>query len=216
MKNKMIIYIASAVALIGFFVAGSIFYKKSKNESYSFLVDQNFKIFVRDYSPRFGHPDAPVVVVEFLDPECESCRLMYPQVKELLKAFGEKVQLVVRYAPFHQNSMVAIMAIEAARLQGKYWESLELLFEKQPEWGNHHNPKPEMIFTYLPNLNLDMDKLKKDMNNADIQNNIKQDIIDLKELNIRGTPTFFVNGKPLDGFGIQYLREKIQKELQKL
>lgn len=213
MKNKALLYGVSALTLIAAFIGGTILYKNSKKDSIAFLASENAEIFVRDYSPKLGNESGKIYVTEFLDPECESCRVMYPQVKELLKSYGDKVQFVVRYAPFHKNSMVAIMALEAARLQGKYWEALELLFKRQPEWGDHHNPRPEMIFAILPDLNLDMEKLKNDMNNKDIQENIKQDITDLRKINIRGTPTFFVNGKPLDGFGIQYLREKISKEI---
>src|SRR5690606_28131327 len=119
--------------------------------------------FVREYSPRFGSENAKVILTEFLDPECESCRAFYPVVKSLLSEFGDKVQLVVRYAPFHQNSRVAIKALEAARFQGKYWESLELLFFHQPQWGDHHNPRPELIFEFLSQLGLNMEQLKSDM-----------------------------------------------------
>ena len=129
--------------------------------------------------------------------------------------FKGKVQLVVRYAPFHQNSQIAIRALEAARMQGKYWEALELLFEKQPEWGNHHNPRPELIFDFLQSLNLNMERLKKDMESPLITKMIEQDYEDLRILNVRGTPSFYVNGRPLLNFGIGPLTELVKEEVEK-
>jgi protein-disulfide isomerase len=142
--NKKIVTVAiSLVVLIGLFFLAKTFYQDRTQEKIDFLANQDSSIFVRDHSPRYGNPEAKVYLIEFLDPECESCRAFYPIVKQLLNQYKDKVQLVVRYAPFHHNSVIAIRALEAARMQNMYWESLELLFEKQPLWGDHQNPRPE-------------------------------------------------------------------------
>lgn len=214
MNSKLMMYLLSAVVLISVFVVGAIVYKNSQKESLSFLASKNSEIFVRDYSPRMGNPEAKVILTEFLDPECESCRTFYPIVKGLLSEFDNKVMLVVRYAPFHRNSKTVVKALEAARMQGKYWPALDILFYTQPNWGSHHNPRPELIFEYLPQVGLDMAKLKEDMNSAKIQEMIAQDERDLNTLNIRGTPTFFVNGKKLENFGESGLRELLRSEIE--
>ena len=90
---------------------------------------------------------------------------------------------------------------------------MELLFEKQPEWGSHHNPQVEKIFDYLPELGLDIEKLKADMQDPKIQDIIKQDSEDLRTLDVRGTPTFFVNGKMPSGFGMESLKDLIDQEV---
>ena len=155
-------------------------------------------------------------LIEFLDPECESCRAFYPHVKELIKEFEGKVQLVVRYAAFHGNSKIAIRALEAAKKQGKYWEALSLLFERQPEWGSHHHPRIDLIFEFLPSVGLDIKKLKEDMKDPNIDEIIKIDSEDLKTLGVRSTPTFFVNGKTPAGFGYAYLKELINGEIKRV
>lgn len=215
MNKTVLLYISGAVVLIGSFMIGSMYFEKAQKEQLSFLASSNSEIFVRDYSPRYGSKDAKVFLTEFLDPECESCRALYPAVKNLLKEFEGKVQLIVRYAPFHKNSKIAIGALEAARMQGKYWEALEMLFHYQPYWGNHHNPKPELIFEYLPNVGVDMARINLDMKSPKIQKMIDQDMEDLRKLNVRGTPTFFVNGRPLTNFGIKHLRQLIKEEVDK-
>ncbi|MCO4793375.1 MAG: thioredoxin domain-containing protein [Bacteriovoracaceae bacterium] len=214
MKNKKVLFAGAAVVLVVIFALAANFYKNYESERIGFLAQENASVFIRDHSPQYGNKDARVYLIEFLDPECESCRLFYPQVKSLLKEFGDKVKLVVRYAPFHRNSKIAIRALDGAKNQGKYWEALELLFKHQPEWGSHHNPQPEKIFEILPQLGLDMDRVRSDMKNPDIEKMIAQDIADLRKLNVRGTPTFFVNGKPVARFGIDALREAIQEAVK--
>jgi protein-disulfide isomerase len=214
MKNKLTIYLGTAGLFALLFFIGSRVYKNSQKNELSFLAKENNEIFVRDHSPRYGNKEAKIYITEFLDPECESCRAFYPQVKSLLKEYDGKVQLVVRYAPFHKNSKIAIRALEAAREQGKYWEALEMLFHYQPNWGNHHNPRPELIFEYLPKLGLDMEKLRTDMKDSKIENMMLQDTQDLRKLNVRGTPTFFVNGKAPENFGMNHLKELIKKEVE--
>ena len=152
-------------------------------------------------------------MVEFLDPECESCREFYPYVKMLLKENEGKIQLIVRYAPFHGNSRFVIRILEASRKQGKYWEVLENLFQYQPLWGSHHEPKPDLVWKYLPETGVDIEKIKKDMMDPAIDEMIAREVSDAENLGVRGTPTFFVNGKMLQIFGYEPLRELIQKEL---
>ncbi|RLA63827.1 MAG: disulfide bond formation protein DsbA [Epsilonproteobacteria bacterium] len=199
--------------MLGLFALASKYYKSYESNRLGFLAKKDSSIFVREYSPQFGDKNAKVFLIEFLDPECESCRQFYPQIKNLLKEFKGKVKLIVRYAPFHRNSKFIIKALEASRKQKKYWEALELLFKYQPNWGNHHNPQPNLIFKYLPEIGINIKKLKSDMNDPEIEKRIAQDILDLKQLNVRGTPAFFVNGKSPEKFGIEYLKKAIQREV---
>jgi len=215
MKNKTYLYIGSFALVLGAFLLGTKLYKDSKKDAFSFMAKENAEVFVRPHSPRFGNPEAKVVLIEFLDPECETCRLFYPHVKNLIKEYEGKVQLVVRYAPFHGNSKIAIAAVEAAKKQNLYWESLELLYKRQPEWGSHHNPRIDLIFEFLPALGLDMKKLKEDMKDPAIKEIIEQDTKDLRTLVVRATPTFFVNGRPLEKFGFNFLKDLIQEEVNK-
>jgi protein-disulfide isomerase len=211
--NKKIIIAISATLLIIAFALAAVMYKKSESSRLSQMARDNLSTFIRDYSPTLGPNNAKVFLVEFLDPECETCRQFYPFVKALLKKYDGKVQLIVRYAPFHPNSKFAIKILEAARLQGKYWETLETLFQMQDEWSGHHDPDPEKVWGYLPGLGLDVERIKKDMESPTIAANLEQDVQDGAELNVRQTPGFFINGQPLESFGDWQLIEAIEKAL---
>lgn len=60
-----------------------------------------------------------------------------------------------------------------------------------------------------------MDKLLKDMKDPEVMNVVRQDIEDGKKLGATKTPSYYVNGKPLQEFGLQNLKDLIQSEMDK-
>jgi protein-disulfide isomerase len=133
-----------------------------------------------------------------------------------LEEYPSQVALVVRYATFHRNSKFAVKILEAARKQGKFWEALELLFLTQPKWASHQDPKPELIWDYLPQIDLDVAKMRSDLNDPKVDAIITQDTKDGQTLGVKGTPTFFVNGTPLLEFGPENLEILVEQEVQKI
>jgi protein-disulfide isomerase len=213
-KNKIILISVVVAFLVGGFFFAKKLYQGQEAERLGFVAKDNFKKFVPDYAPKLGPTNPEVYLVEFLDPECESCREFYPFVKMIMDENEGKVQLVVRYAPFHGNSKFAIKILEAARKQGKYWQALEVLFQYQPQWGSHHDPRPELIWKYLPEAGVDVDQIKKEMDDPATDEMIAQELKDMQDLGVRGTPTFFVNGKRLENFGLEPLRQLVRENLQ--
>jgi len=156
-----------------------------------------------------------VYLIEFTDPACETCSKFHPLVKKLLADNPGKIKLVVRYAPFHDGADYFVKILEAAKKQGKYWETLEVMFKTQRHWASHSNPQPKLIWKFLPKTGLDIQKVRNDMNDPEIENIITQDLADAKTLNVRKTPGFFVNGKPLQKFGYNQLKELVASEIKK-
>ena len=171
-------------------------------------------LLVRPYSPTLGPEQARITVVEFFDPECESCSAMFPIVKQVMSEFDGQVKLVIRYMPLHQNAAYASSLLEAARLQNKYWEYLELMMLRQPEWASHTAPRPDLLLTYAPMVGLDVERLKADSASAEIRMRITQDEQDGNVLGANRTPTFFINGRPLMRLGYNELRDAIQSQLR--
>jgi len=213
MKSKLVLIMGTVGLLIAAFLIGTSLYKSKQSEHINELAQDDRALFIRPYSQSIGSPMARVTLVEFLDPECEACRLFHPEVKKILKEFEGSIRFVVRYAPFHKNSKTAVKILEAAAKQGKYWETMDIFFEKQPQWGDHHSPKPELLWTYLPELGLDVDKIKQDMKGPEMDKIIEQDVSDGVKLGVRRTPTFFVNGQPLTRFGVEELKTLIKSQL---
>ncbi|MBT8373413.1 MAG: DsbA family protein, partial [Deltaproteobacteria bacterium] len=195
--NKIILVFISIVLLILLYVLGDSIYKSQQAKLYGFIAQENASTFVREHSQTLGSDDAKVYLIEFSDPACETCATYHSFVKRLMTAYQGKIKLVVRYATFHDGSDYMVKILEAARKQGKYWETLEVMYKTQPHWASHHNPQPQLIWKFLPNAGLDLNKIRNDMNDPEIAKLIQQDLADAKTLNVRKTPGFFVNGKPL-------------------
>lgn len=215
MKRDKYILLAIFAVVIALFVLGANWYRSYEEKRSASLTSNNAEPLVRSYSPVLGPAEAKVTVVEFLDPECESCAAFFPVVKKVMSEYNGKVRLVVRYLPLHPNSAFAVGILEGARKQGKFWEALEMLFVRQAEWASHHQPRPELIMGYMRDLGLDLDQLKSSIQDSEHRNRLLQDQADGAQLKVTRTPTFFVNGKELLRLGYEDLRLAIDGELRK-
>lgn len=178
---------------------------------------------IRPDSPSLGPADAKVTLVEFYDPECETCAVYGPIVKKILKENDGKIRLVARYMPLHPNSITAANFLEAAGEEGKYWQAMEMLFQKQGEWGTKHDAPPsasapsinQLFEKYAMELGLDLNKVNSVIKENRYGAKIERDKKDGQGLGVRRTPTFFVNGRELVRFGEPELRALIDEELRK-
>jgi protein-disulfide isomerase len=165
---------------------------------------------IRPYSPILGPADAPVTIVEFFDPACEACRAFHPIVKDIMAEHGDAVRVVIRYTPFHgAASEEAIRVLEAARMQDVYVPVLEAVLREQPRWASHGAPAPGLILQIAATAGLDAEAARTQMLAPDVVAILNQDRADVETVGIRQTPTFFVNGKPLDPFGEAELRRLV-------
>ena len=153
---------------------------------------------VRPDSPVYGPADAKVTLVEFLDPECEACRAIHPVVNDLKTKYKDRFRLVVRYMPLHSNSILAASAAEAAGAQGRYWEYLDVLYRTQSEWGEKQTPQRERFLEYARVLNLDLAAFEKAIDDPKWAAKVERDRVDGVTSGVKGTPTFFLDGKLLE------------------
>ena len=212
MKNKTFVVGAIGAVVLAFF--GLKFFNQPTPPTEATLSAAPSEYFVRPHSPSLGNSLARVTVVEWFDPECESCRAIHPVVKQIVSDYGNTVHFVLRYMPYHPGSMFAASAIEEARELGKFEEALDLLFEKQPEWGDHHQPRPELIPTYLTALGIPKDRLGMEYLLKKHGDKIRIDEADGKMVGVQATPTFFVNGQIVDELGDKPLRTAIDAALK--
>jgi len=167
---------------------------------------------VRPHAPTFGPAGAPVTIVEFFDPACEACRAFHPIVKQIMAIYPDKVRLVLRYTAFHPTSNEAIRILEAARRQDKFSQVLERLFETQSRWAPHGRGA-DSAWTVLNGTGLDIEKARADAKASDIAKVMDLDAADVTAMGVSKTPTFFVNGKPLQRFGAQQLFDLVKAEI---
>jgi protein-disulfide isomerase len=209
-----IIFGLTVLVLITAFMFGSTYYKGKQADKFGFMAQENASTFVRDHSQTLGSDDAKVYLVEFMDPACETCAAFSSFVKQMIATNPGKIKLVLRYAPFHDGADYFVKILEAAKKQGRYWETLNVMYKSQPYWASHSNPQPQRIWQFLPQAGVNVEQIRRDMNDPAIAKLIEQDLADAKTLNVRKTPGFFVNGRPLQTFGSKQLLQLVQSEIR--
>ncbi|MBS3934926.1 MAG: thioredoxin domain-containing protein [Sulfuritalea sp.] len=212
--NQKTVLRATAALLLALFAVAVLFHQRDRAAANLRLATQHGIHLIQPHSPRLGPDDAPVVIVEFFDPACVTCQAFHEPMKELLAQHPGKLQLVLRYAPFQVGAEHIVALLEAARLQDKFWPALDILMETQDAWKPRHEADFELAWQQLGGLGLDLDRLRRDMNDAEITRRINQDLEDAARLEVDSTPTFYVNGRPLPGFGFNVLKRAVEAALR--
>ncbi|WP_019028193.1 thioredoxin domain-containing protein [Colwellia piezophila] len=201
MNNKtLFIGVAAFIGIM--FVAAVAVYNSNQPTS---IAHELLPALERVNVPSKGGKQAKVTIVEFFDPACGTCRQFYPLLNNLVKKYQGKVKVEMRYAPLHQGSEDVVKMLEAAHLQGQFWPAVALLFANQDRWVEHHVSNPTKALAGIKTLPLDHEKLDRDWQSNKVAKIIAQDIQDGHTLQVRATPQFFVNGKPLVVFGYDQL-----------
>jgi protein-disulfide isomerase len=211
--SKRVLVALTALIVVVAFAGGAFFYDRYSNTSAPTPVASSL---IRPHSPVIGPAEAPVTIVEFFDPSCEACRAFYPIVKQIMAAFPNEVRLVLRYAPFHEGSDVAIAILEAAHFQQRFVPVLEALLANQPEWAVHGAPDLNKAWGFAAAAGLDVQSAKSMASSPVFRRALERDVADVKANNVRQTPTFFVNGKPLTNFGTQQLYDLVRTEVEQV
>lgn len=213
MMNRRNLVIAIGTGALAVFGAAALFYRRQSASNPSGPAQES-SMLVRPHAPIIGPMNAPVTIVEFFDPACETCRAMYPVVKKIMADYPNDVRLVVRYAPFHKGADEAVRILEMARKQGLYVKIKEAILAAQPEWADHGQPRIELAWKAAEAAGLDVNAARKGMMNADVTAILTQDMADIRAAGVRQTPTFFVNGKPLPSFGARQLVDLVRSEVE--
>lgn len=138
-----------------------------------------------------------VTLVEYADIQCPACRTYHPTIIALIEAYPGQLQVVFKHFPLtsiHPNAMDSAIAAEAAGMQGKFFEYLDLAYEKQLEWAGLPNPDDKFA-EYAKAIGLDVERFKKDLENPQITKDIEAERSEGIDNGVSGTPTFFLNGE---------------------
>jgi protein-disulfide isomerase len=167
---------------------------------------------VESFDHMRGARHAPVTVVEYGDFECPNCKQAAPAVKLLLERFEERVCYVWRHFPLtevHPHALMAAQAAEAAAAQKKFWQMHDVLFENQTHLDAHH------LRGYAERLGLDMARYTAEIDDEIYLQRVREHIESGRQSGVRGTPTFFVNGRIRDvSFGLRALFDAVEETLK--
>lgn len=159
-------------------------------------------------SPTKGDDDAKVTLIEFSDFTCGFCSGAAKTMNQIAKAYKGKVRVVFKNYPLSQGNFDIAQAALAAHQQGKFWEYHDILF------NNQKNVDRESLLNYAKQLDLDIELFKQTMEAPSTKGHVEADAKQGRELKLQGTPSFFLNNRPLGPMqGFEAFMKEINKEL---
>lgn len=171
---------------------------------------ERFRIDFDDTDMVKGDKEALVTIVEFSDFQCPYCSKFTNTLKEVMKDATD-TRVVFKQMPLvsiHPNAMPAAQAALAAFNQDadKGWALHDKLFE------NARTLTRENIEKYAGEVGLDVEKLKKDLDDKTYEQAVKDDMAYARKMAVNSTPTFFVNGRMLKGRSVDAIKAAIEEE----
>ena len=146
-------------------------------------------------APIKGPPGASITIVEFSDFQCPFCARAQPVLKEVLAAYPRDVKIVFRHFPLdrHAEAKRAAEASECAARQGKFWEYHDRLFATQSEISANH------LGTIAEELHLDRQAFSTCLETGAARARLDEDLEHGRRAGVTATPTFFINGRMVEG-----------------
>ena len=150
-----------------------------------------------DNAAYLGNPNAPVTVVEFSDFECPFCARAAPDAKAIAEKYPDQVRVAFMNFPlsFHRAARPTAIGGLVAKEQGKFWEYHDVLFKKTA--SKQLRGSDADLIAYAEEAGLDVAKFKSDLETkrAEFDKIVTAQFAAGQAASVRGTPTFFINGK---------------------
>jgi protein-disulfide isomerase len=152
-----------------------------------------------DLGHKLGSDSAPIEITEFADFSCSHCArfaiLEMPYVRERLIATG---RLKWRFMDFplrgNINSPAAHLAAGCADEQGRFFEMMDVIFNRQNEWAADRRADRKMR-DYARQIGLDLDRYDTCVDTKHAQPLVDADYAEGERIGVQGTPAFVVNGR---------------------
>ena len=131
------------------------------------------------------------LIVEYGDYECPYSRQAFREISgsRSSSAGGSTSPSPASCTDIHPHTFAASAAVEAAALQGRFWELHELLFHRQKALED------DDLRGYAAQLDLDVARFDRDRASADVEARIRRDVASGEASGeVQGTPTLFIDG----------------------
>jgi protein-disulfide isomerase len=146
-----------------------------------------------------GPANAPITLVEYGDYECPHCRLAHIVLQQVLEELGDHVRFVYRNFPLgeiHPHAWAAAEAAESVAAHGgndAFWAMHNLIYENQDALQH------DELIEYAAAAGVDPIAVANDLASGAERRRVERDVNSALHSGVRGTPTFFVNGRLFEG-----------------
>jgi len=148
---------------------------------------------VNTQSPVWGNPDGDTIVVEFFDYNCPYCKKVFPSMERLIADDGD-IKIVMKELPvLGPDSEYAAKAALAAQMQGKYDQFHAQMMTQGGRLSR------DGVLVAAKAVGLDLEKLKKDMESVEVQQELERNSVWAQRLGVNGTPAFVIGEELIPG-----------------
>ncbi|MEI7652821.1 MAG: DsbA family protein [bacterium] len=165
------------------------------------------------------------ILTEYADLQCPACKSVHEyfeielkQDAEFARIMNTEYTVVYKHFPLrniHKNAQIAVQAAEAAGLQGKFYEFIDTAYKNQDQWKDSDSPL-DTFNLYAKDLGVDQEQFANDAKSSLVVQKIDRDIASGTASELNSTPSFYIDGKPVAGFGnFEELKKIIIEESKK-
>jgi protein-disulfide isomerase len=144
-------------------------------------------------SPVVGPANAPITIVAWSDFACGYCYRVQFTLDALERLYPGQLRWVHRTLPLDEEMTVGAEASLAAGAQGRFKPMSDRIYAVG---GRIDRAAAELI---ARELGLDMVRFRADLDSGTYKKQLAADVADAVTLGVTGTPTFFINGRPVHG-----------------
>jgi protein-disulfide isomerase len=162
-----------------------------------------------------GNENASVTLTKYSDFQCPACAQFVPYVEDVLADYGDQIRFEYKHFPLisiHPLAVPAARAAEAAGQQGQFFAMHDALFENQQAWSNSGNPVA-LFNQYAEEIGLDMELFKRHYKASLLEDKVNSEFREARELGFTGTPSFLLNGEPMQIQSFADFRTQIEAAL---
>lgn len=168
-----------------------------------------------DGAPVLGDPNAPITVVEYSDFECPVCRNLHDALRGLLPKYPQ-VKVIFKDYPIEQIHPWARTAALAGRCAyhqdpKAFWKVYDFIYDGQ-DVISASNAYDKMI-DFAGRAALNQDAFRSCMASSLAASEVDANIANANLLEVRSTPTLFINGRRLVGADPHALQQYIDYEV---
>jgi protein-disulfide isomerase len=177
----------------------------------------NLDKLVLDNQPSFGPSNAPVTIVEFGDLECPSCKAEAPLLRGIVPtAYPDKVRVVFKDFPLESIHPWARAASDAARCVFRqnpqaFWKIYDWFYNTQEQITPEN--LTSNVLEWAGKNGVDATQLGRCIDTKATDSEVARNLTEAHALNLKGTPTLFVNGRKVGGVEWSTLQQIIEAEL---
>jgi protein-disulfide isomerase len=149
-----------------------------------------------DAAPALGPASAPVTIIQYADFGCPSCWVWHKMgvLNQLRAKYGDKIHFIWRDFPvITLLSPKAAEAGQCAHEQGKFWEFHDSIYEHEGAIAATD------LVAYATEVGLNLNQFNECVTSRRYRDRVNAEQHESFERNLRGTPSFFVNGQPIIG-----------------